>query len=225
MCFNSNPSKLLIKPCWLKPFILPVLLSKKTASHVKPFTVKKDCNECWQRYLWLTALFCHWSSMWKAKPRNGDHSSFCLTNLAKMATTLMWNVWPLFGNWNLCYFTCYLSYFTSKKMNLFLTLSLSVTFSLMRGPNLSVARPCCAWGPGEDLRCLSQMFSDVSSLFHHCFTMATDLDMWSWLHLGCYSCYPCYHWAVLICICESKRAVSTRMCAKMSWNFCWKIVT
>ena len=169
-------------------------LSHVGLSHVKPFTVKKDCNECWQRYLWLTALFCHWSSMWKAKPRNGDHSSFCLTNLAKMAKTLMWNVWPFFGNWNLCYFTCYLSYFTSKKMNLFLTLSLSVTFSLMRGPILSVARPCCAWGPGEDLRCLSQMFSDVSSLFHHCFTMATDLDMWSWLHLGCYSCYPCYHW-------------------------------
>ena len=143
-------------------------LSHVGLSHVKPFTVKKDCNECWQRYLWLTALFCHWSSMWKAKPRNGDHSPFCLTNLAK---TLMWHVWPFFGTWNLCYFTCYLSYFTSKKMNLFLTLSLSVTFSLMRGPNLSVARPCCAWGPGEDLRCLSQMFSDVSPWFHHCFTI------------------------------------------------------
>ena len=79
-----------------------------------------------------------------------------------------------------------------------------------------------SWGKISDV--LSQMFSDVSSLFHHCFTIVSPwLQTWT-CDLGCTLAATAVtrakKGAVLICICESKRAVSTRMCAKMSCNFC-----
>lgn len=149
--------------CWL---------SHVGLSHVKPFTVKKDCNECWQRYLWLTALFCHWSSMWKAKPGNGDHSSFCLTNLAK---TLMWNVWP-----------CLTVFRKLESVLLHLLLKLlhvqknepfcwPFHFRLL---SLWCAVPISVWpglvAPGV-LGKISDVYLKCFRMFHHCFIIVSPL--------------------------------------------------
>ena len=82
------------------------------------------------------------------------------------------HVWPFFGNWNLCYFTCYLSYFTSKKNEPFCW---PFHFRLL---SLWCAVPISVWpglvAPGV-LGKISDVYLKCFRMFHHCFIIVSPL--------------------------------------------------